>query len=225
MQTLLQDLRYSLRQLRQSPGFTATAVISLMLGIGATTAVFSIVWAVLMNPYPYAAPDRMVHMRLTTKSAKAGEERGFGLTFGQWQILRKSPVVEDAFTTEEWSLTVTGHDLPEDVNAEYITSNGFNFFGVAPALGRQLVPSDAIDGQDPQPVAVLGYKFWQRHYNSDPSVIGKTIQLVRKNYTIIGVAAPRFTWDDADVYLPLKVTQDPTLGRYVGAAAEAGCDA
>ncbi len=222
MQTLLQDLRYSLRQLRQSPGFTATAVVSLMLGIGATTAVFSIVWAVLMNPYPYAAPDRMVHMRLTTKSAKAGEERGFGLTFGQWQTLRKSPVVEDAFTTEEWSLTVTGHDLPEDVNAEYITSNGFNFFGVPPALGRQIVPSDAIDGQDPQPVVVLGYKFWQRHYNSDPSVLGQTIQLVRKNYTIIGVAAPRFTWDDADVYLPLKVTQDPTLGRYVGLRLKPG---
>ena len=120
MQTLLQDLKYSFRQLRQSPGFTATAVVSQMLGIGATTAVFSIVWAVLMNPYPYAAPDRMAHMRLTTKS---GAERGFGLTFGQWQILRKSQVVEDAFATEGWSLTVTGRDLPEDVNADYITSN------------------------------------------------------------------------------------------------------
>src|SRR5271170_7150754 len=209
MQTLLQDLRYSLRQLRQSPGFTATAVVSLMLGIGATTAVFSIVWAVLMNPYPYAAPDRMVHMRLTTKSAKAGEERGFGLTFGQWQILRKSPVVEDAFTTEEWNLTVTGHDLPEDVNAEYFTSNAFNFFGVPPLLGRALVPSDGIDGQDPQPVVVLGYKFWQRHFNSDPSVVGKTLQLTRKNYTIVGVAAPRFAWNDGDVYLPAKLLEVP----------------
>ncbi len=222
MQTLIQDLKYSFRQLRQSPGFTATAVISLMLGIGATTAVFSIVWAVLMNPYPYAAPDRMVHMRLTTKAAKAGEDQGFGLTLPQWQIIRKSPGVEDAFATEEWNLTVTGHDLPEDVNAEYVTSNMFNFMGVAPALGRQIAPSDAIDGQDPQPVAVLGYKFWQRHYNSDPSVIGQTIQLVRKNYTIIGVAAPRFTWNDSDVYLPLKVTQDPTLGRYVGLRLKPG---
>src|SRR5271170_2704605 len=222
MQTLLQDLRYSLRQLRQSPGFTATAVISLMLGIGATTAVFSIAWAVLMNPYPYAAPDRMVHMRLTTKSAKAGEERGFGLTLAQWQVLRKSPVVEDAFATEDWSLTVTGHDLPEDVAAEYITSNGFNFFGVPPSLGRGLAPSDAIDGQDPQPVAVLSYKFWQRHYNSNPAAIGQTLQLVRKNYTVIGVAAPRFTWDDADVYLPLKVTQDPVPAHYVGLRLKPG---
>ncbi len=219
MQTLLQDLRYSLRQLRQSPGFTATAVISLMLGIGATTAVFSIVWAVLMNPYPYAAPDRMVHMRLKDK---AGQDRGFGLTGAQWQVIRKSPVVEDAIATDGWSLTVTGHDLPEDVEADYFTSNGFNYFGVPTALGRGLQPSDAVDGQDPQPVAVLSYKFWQRHYNSDASVIGKTIQLVRKNYTIVGVAAQRFTWDDADVYLPLKVTQDPVPAYYVGVRLKPG---
>src|SRR5271169_2117503 len=114
MQTLLQDLRYSLRQLAKSPGFTLTAVISLTLGIGATTAVFSVVWAVLMNPYPYAAPDRMVHMRMKDK---AGQERGFGLTLAQWQTIRKSPVVEDAFIEDDWSLTVTGHDLPEDVQA------------------------------------------------------------------------------------------------------------
>src|SRR5271156_5356823 len=148
MQTLLQDLRYSLRQLAKSPGFTLTAVISLMLGIGATTAVFSVVYAVLMNPYPYAAPDRMVHMRMKDKS---GQERGFGLSLAQWQTIRRSPVVESAFMENDWSLTVTGHDLPEDVAGVYMTSNSFNHLGVPTALGRGLIPADAIDGQDPQP--------------------------------------------------------------------------
>jgi putative ABC transport system permease protein len=206
MHTLLQDLRYSLRQLIHSPGFALAAIVSLALGIGATVAVFSVVYAVLMNPYPYAAPGRMVHMRLTDKS---GHPRGFGLTGQQWQVIRHSPAVEDAFMTDGWNLTVTGHDLPEDLQGVYVTSNTFQFLGVPPVLGRGLLPSDAVDGHDPQPVAVLSYKFWQRHFSGDPDVLGKTLQLVRKNYTIVGVAAPRFTWNDADVYLPLKVTQDP----------------
>jgi predicted permease len=219
MHTLLQDLRYSLRQLRKNLGYTLTAVISLALGIGATTAVFSVVYAVVMDPYPYANPDRMAHMRVTLND---GKERGFGLTGAQWQQIRKSPVVEDAFISDDWSLTVTGHDLPEDLNGVYVTSNTFNFMGVAPALGRGIVPSDAIDGQDPQPVVVLGYKFWQRHFNSDPAVLGQTLQLVRKNYTIVGVAAERFTWDDGDVYLPLKITQDPVRAYYVGLRLKPG---
>ena len=219
MQTLLQDFRFSLRQLVKSPGFTLTAVISLALGIGATTAVFSVVYGILMNPYPYAASDRMVHMRLMDK---AGHESGFGLTAGQWQQIRKSPVVEDAFISDDWNLTVTGHDLPEDVAGVYLTSNAVNYFGVPAFLGRGLVPSDAIDGQDPQPVVVLSYKFWQRHFNSNPAVLGQTLQLVRKNYTIVGVAAPRFTWDDGDVYLPLKVTQDVVRSYYVGLRLKPG---
>jgi predicted permease len=219
MQTLLQDFRFSLRQLYKNLGFTFTAVISLALGIGATTAVFSVVYAVLMNPYPYANSDRMVHMRLSDKS---DHDMGFGLTGGQWQQIRKSPVVEDAFMENDWSLTVTGHDLPEDVQGVYLTSNSFNFFGVPPALGRGLIPSDAIDGQEPQPVAVLSYKFWRRHFNGDPAVLGQNVQLVRKNYTIVGVAAPRFTWGDGDVYLPLKVTQDPTKAFYVGIRLKPG---
>ena len=219
MQTLLQDFRYSLRQLRKNPGFALTAVISLALGIGATTAVFSVVYAILMNPYPYAAPDRMVHMRLADK---ANPNMGFGLNGPQWQQIRKSSVVEDAFMVEDWNLTVTGHDLPEDLNGVYMSSNSFNFLGVPPALGRGLIPSDAIDGQEPQPVAVLGYKFWQRHFNSDPNVLGKNLQLVRKNYTIVGVAAPRFTWEDGDVYLPLKITQDPIKSDYVGLRLKPG---
>jgi len=219
MLTMLQDIRYGLRQLVKMPGFTLTAVISLALGIGATTAVFSVVYSILMDPYPYAAPDRMIHMRLLTTK---GDLNGFGLTMGQWQIVRKSPVVEDAFLEDQWNLTVTGSDLPEDVSADYLTSNAFNFFGVPPLLGRGLQPSDAIDGEDPQPVVVLGYKFWQRHFNADPAVLGKTIQMVRKNYTIVGVAAARFAWGDGDVYLPKKITQDPTLGYYVGIRLKPG---
>jgi len=206
MQTLLQDFRYSLRQLRKSPGFTLTAVISLALGIGATTAVFSVVYAVLMDPYPYANADRMVHLVVKNQ---AGEDRYIALTGRQIQELRKSPVIEDFVGFDYRSLMVTGHDLPEDVQGTGFTSNAFNFFGVPPLLGRGLVPSDAIDGQDPQPVVVLSYKFWQRHFNSDPSVVGKTLQLTRKNYTIVGVAAPRFTWNDGDVYLPAKLMEVP----------------
>ena len=213
------NLRFTFRQLRKNPGFTVTAILSLALGIGATTAVFSVIYAILMDPYPYASPDRMVHMRVSDKSQR---DMGFGLTASQWQRIRKAPTVEDAFISDDWSLTVTGHDLPEDVQGTYMTSNSFNFMGVPPALGRGLIPSDSIDGQDPQPVAVLSYKFWQRHFNSDRAVLGQTIQLVRKNYTIVGVAAPRFTWDDGDVYLPLKVTQDPVKAYYVGLRLKPG---
>lgn len=219
MRTVLQDFRYALRQMIKMPGFAVTAILSLALGIGATTAVFSVVYAILMDPYPYAAPDRMIHMRILDPKS---ELRGFGLTATQWQQIKKSPVVEDAFLTDDWNLTVTGSDLPEDVQGVYVSSNTFGFMGVPPALGRVIQPSDAVDGQDPQPVAVLGYRFWQRHYHGDPAVLGKTIQLVRKNYTIVGVAASRFTWDDGDVYLPKKITGDQAPGYYVGIRLKPG---
>jgi predicted permease len=219
MSSILQDIRYGTRQLVKMPGFTLTAVLSLALGIGATTAVFSVVYAILMDPYPYKAPDRMIHMRLPTST---GGERGFGVTGSQWQVLRKSPVVEDTFLEDDWSLTVTGGDLPEDVQGVYLSSNGFNFLGVPAALGRGLQPSDAIDGQDPQPVVVLSYKFWQRHFNGDHTILGKTMQLVRKNYTIVGVAGSRMTWGDGDVYLPLKVTGDQVKSFYAGVRLKPG---
>jgi predicted permease len=206
MRTLLQDLKFSLRQLLKSPGFTITAVISLALGIGATTAVFSVIYAALMNPFPYSAADRIV--RLTVKD-KSGEDRNVSLNSPQIQQLRQSPAVEDLVAMDDWSMTLTGHDLPENVEAIYLTSNGFNFLGVPALLGRGLLPADAVDGHDPQPVTVLSYKFWRRHFNSDPGVLGQTLQLDHKNYRIVGVAPPRFTWYSADVYLPLKLDQDP----------------
>src|SRR5277367_2313515 len=206
MRTLLQDLKFSLRQLLKSPGFTITAVISLALGIGATTAVFSVLYAALMNTFPYPGADRIV--RLTVKD-KSGEDRNVSLSSPQIQQLRQSPAVEDLVAMDEWSLTLTGDDLPQNVEAIYLTSNGFNFLGVPALLGRGLLPADAVDGHDPQPVTVLSYKFWRRHFNSDPGVLGQTLQLDHKNYRIVGVAPPRFTWYSADVYLPLRLDQDP----------------
>jgi len=110
----------------------------------------------------------------------------------QWQEIRKSPVVEDAFLADEWNLTVTGADLPEDVAADYFSSNTLSNGRAGGAGPRSChrTPRRA----DPQPVVVLSYKFWQRHFAADPSVLGKTLQMVHKNYTIVGVAAKRFTW-------------------------------
>jgi len=161
----------------------------------------------------------MVHLGLVNA---AGQRDGFGVTAGQWQELLKSPVIEDAFVADGWSLTVTGHDVPEDVEASFFSSNAFNFFGVPAALGRGLQPSDAIDGHDPQPVVVLSYKFWQRFYNSDASVIGRTLQMVHKDYIIVGVAAQRFTWNDADVYVPQKIVLDPNHAFDVEARLKPG---
>ena len=118
-----------------------------------------------------------------------------------------------AATWGTWNLTTTDEDLPEDVPSVQLSGNAGIHFGVPALLGRSLLPSDAPEGQDPQPVVVLAYKFWQRHFNSDPSVIGRTLQLVHKNYTIVGVMPSRFTINDADVYLPLKITSDAnTIG-------------
>jgi predicted permease len=206
MHTLLQDFRYSARQLIKSAGFTLTAVLSLALGIGAATAVFSVIYAALVNPYPYPAADRIV--RLTVDS-KAGSGDPVVLNGAEIQTLRQSPVVESVLTMDYNALMLTGQDLPENVNAVSLISNAFQDLGVPPLLGRGIWPSDAVDGQEPQPVVLLSYKFWRKHYLSNPDVLGHTLQLDHKSFKIVGVAAPRFAWGDGDVYLPLKLMRDP----------------
>ena len=206
MHTLLQDLRYSARQLTKSLGFTLTAVISLAIGVGAATAVFSVIYAVLMNPYPYRAADRIV--RLTTDSV-AGHADPVVLNGAEIQTLRQSPVVESVLAVDYQALMLTGENLSENVNAVNLVSSGFQDLGVPPLLGRGLLPSDAVDGQDPQPVAVLSYRFWRKHYLSNPDVVGRLLQLDHKNFEIVGVAAPRFAWGDGEVYLPLKLLREP----------------
>ena len=217
---VLHELGPTFRELRRRPGLAITAIVSLMLGIGATTAVFSVVYGLLANPYPYRAADRMIHLVLISD---VNGEWWPGITGPQYQALRQTKCLESAaLTWGTWNLTTTDTDLPEDVPSTQLSANAGAFFGVPAMLGRTIIPSDAPDGQDPQPVVVLSYRFWQRYFTSDPAVVGRRLQLVHKNYTIVGVLPSRFRWDDADVYLPLKMTNDSSVQYDVVARLKPG---
>ena len=207
MPILLQDLRFALRQIFRNPGFSLTAILSLTLGIGATVAVYSILYDAVLHPWPYAGIERIVDTWMTDN---AGHERIPYLTGPQIRQLRQAQAVEDVVAFDYTDQTVTGDDVPEDVVAIRLTGTAFQFLGLTPVVGRYIVPSDAPDGQEPQPVTVLSYKFWQRHYRGDPAVAGKTIQIAHKSYTILGVMPPRFTWMDGDLYVPMKLEADQT---------------
>ena len=210
MASLSTDLRFTVRELRKRPGFTLTAVLSLALGIGATSAVFSVIYAVLIDPFPYPGSDRIMEIRLVDRE---GHDRFAGPTGPQADVLRQARSTEDIVLMDWWNLTTTDGDLPEDVQAMYIDPNAPNHWGIRALMGRWLIPSDAPPGQTPQPVVVLTYAFWQRYYMGDPNVIGRTIRLVHKPYQVVGVMPPRFKWGNPDIYVPLKVTQDPNI-RY-----------
>src|SRR5437763_13329947 len=210
MQSLWADLRYAGRELRKRPGFALTAVLSLALGIAATSAVCSVIYAVLIGPFPYPGSNRIVEMRLVDK---AGHDRFAGPNGPQTDLLRQAKSLEDVTLMDWWNLTTTDGDLPEDVQSMYISPNAPSHWGVRALMGRWLIPSDAPPGQTPQPVVVLTHALWQRYYMGDPNVIGRTIRLVHKPYQVVGVMPPRFKWGNPDIYVPLKVTQDPNI-RY-----------
>jgi predicted permease len=206
MQSLLSDLRYALRELRHRPGFAITAVTSLALGIGATSAVFSVIYGVLLNPFPYHESHRMMQIAMVDT---AGRFRYAGMSAAQLEELRKLRTVESVVGESGWNLTTTDGDIPEDVVGSYVTPNSPNHWGTPALMGRWLIPADAPAGREPERVVVLGYAFWQRYYLGDPTVVGRTIQLVRKNYQVVGVMPPRFRWREADLYLPLHVKFEP----------------
>ena len=208
MQSLTSDLRYTIRELRKRPTFTLTAILSLALGIAATSAVFSVVYAVLIDPFPYPGSDRLMEPRLLDQS---GNPRFAGMNGSQMNLLRQAKCVESIAGWDFWNLTTTDGDIPEDVQANYLSPDNPSHWGTRALMGRWLIPSDAPFGKDPQPVVVLGYQFWQRYYLGDPNVIGRTIQLVHKPYQIVGVMPPRFKWGEAEIYLPLHVTSDPKI--------------
>lgn len=205
MNSVWQDLHYAIRHIRKSPGFALTTLVSLTLGIGATTAIFSVVYGVLLDPYPYKDADRMVHVELRDKT-----DRGPLLFVNgtEYQELKQASTIDDIFLQNQQQETLTGGQFPISVVVGKYSPNLFTYMSVPPAVGRVFTPADAPEGKAP-PIAVLSYLFWQKQYGGNRDVMGKTIELDRMLYTIVGVAAPRFTWGDSDVYLPATPTADP----------------
>src|SRR3984957_9299013 len=208
MYSLLQDLRFSVRQLIKSPGFTFTAVISLALGIGATAAVFSVIYAALLNPFPYANVDRLA--RLLVFSKESGRQ-WINLNGPQIREVQKIPILDNPLVMDYEPMTLTGREFPENVNVIALNGSGFTDLRMALFMGRGILPSDSINDQDPQLVAVLSYEFWRKHFLGDPNVLGRTIELDHKDYQVVGVVAPHFNWYSGDVYLPLNMTQNPGI--------------
>src|ERR1700676_1400091 len=206
MNSVLQDLRYAIRQIRKSPGFTFTTLLSLTLGIGATTAIFSVVYGVLLDPYPYRDADRMVHVELRDKTDRRGDLLFVSGT--EYQELRRASSIDDVFLQKQRQQTLTGRQFPISVTVGQYSPNLFTYMGVPAAVGRGFTPSDAPGG-NASPVAVLSYVFWQKQFGANRNVVGQTIELDHALYSVIGVAAPRFTWGDSDVYVPGTPTADP----------------
>jgi predicted permease len=199
------DIRYGLRSLYKKPVVSLVAVFSLALGIGATTAIFSLIYTALLHPFPYSGADRIVNPAVINEEHPE-VPTWFALTPPQFESLGKAKSIESIVGFTLVGLTATGEDLVEDVRAAYITSNASSFFGVPVKIGRNIQPFDVAKGMPPSNVVVLDYKYWQRKYDRDPKVLGQSLQLNHENYTVIGVMPQRFaftqTVGNADVYIP-----------------------
>jgi putative ABC transport system permease protein len=204
---MIADLRYALRALVRSPGFTLAVVLTLALGIGANSAIFSVVYGVLIRPLPYAQPDRIV--LLFTRYPQVGRSNTSLPDFRDWREGTHS--FEQLAARHGATFTLTGEGEPERVIADRVTSNFFTTFGVKPMLGRAFLPDeDKVGGEDR--VVVLSHGYWQRRFGGDRRVLGKQIQLNGKPWTVVGVAPPEFRFQRAvDLWAPTRA--DTTLPR------------
>src|SRR6187401_2344103 len=204
LEDLRRDLRYALRTFGRNPGFAATAVVSLAVGIAAATGPFSIVNAALLNPFPFADINRIVRLDMIDK----GKPRGLGVPARQLVALQHSDVLDGAFVSNTWEMTLTGQDLPESVRTQYFSANALNVLGVPPLLGRVFNEADGPAGQQPQRVVVLTYRFWQRHFGGRPEALGQTLYLNREPYAVIGVLPRQYFYTGPEILVPIDLTFD-----------------
>ena len=207
-----QDVRYALRLFRRSPGFAATAVVSLAVGIAAATGLFSIVNAALLNPFPFVDSNRIVELGMLDK----GKPRGLVITGRQLVALQQSEVLDGAFVSNSWDMTLSGRDVPEAVRTQSLSASGLNVLGVPPLLGRVFNEADGPAGEQPQRVVVLTYRFWQRHFGGRPEAVGQTLHLNREPYTVIGVLPRQYFQTGPEILVPMHVTFEskPLWGVY-----------
>ena len=194
------DLLFGARVLRTTPGFTITAVLTLALGIGATTTMFSVIDNVLIRPFPYADAQRLYSVLFRDLSSNQASPRTMLPPDELLDYQQRNRVFEDvmgvAISRALWNVGAT----PESVNAPLVTPNAFTFLGIPALLGRVATPADVQPGSPP--VCVMSYAFWKSRFAGDPKVLGKTLLLDGVPRTVIGVMPPRFVFWSADVWLP-----------------------
>jgi predicted permease len=227
MFTLFQDISFALRQLTKHRVYALTAILSMALGIGATAAVYSVLYGVLIDPYPYRNADRIAFITIENKQGRGGD---IPFTLSELDQLRQTKSIEDIFAQNDTSMVATDGEIPQSVKVLEMTGNGLQFLDAPPLMGRVFTAAEAPAGVAPPPVAVISYPFWKTHFASSPDVLGKVLELNQQKYTVIGVVGPRFTWHDSEVYLPMPAGMNPksrfqTLVRLrpgVSTAAAAG---
>ena len=203
MNTLIQDLKYGLRMLAKNPGFTAVAVVTLALGIGANTAMFTVVNTVLLHPLPYPDSGRIVNI------ARQGGGTISAPMFTYWQQNNRLFEELSAYDFAAMGLNLSGGNRPELVQGVHVSRNYFQLFGANPILGRTFTAEEDRPGG--AHVAVMSYGLWQRRFGGVPSILGKTISLGGAPYTVIGILSPKFqSYPPADVWMALQADASST---------------
>jgi putative ABC transport system permease protein len=218
MQTLWQDLRYGARMLFKNRGFTLIAVVTLALGIGANTAIFSVVNAVLLQPLPFKEPDRLVMVRETClpKFPEFSVSPG---NFLDWK--RQNTVFERLVAIRGASFNLIGAGDPEQVRALHVTDGFFAMLGGRPQLGRDFLPEEDKAGR--ANVVMLSHGFWQRRFAGDPKILNQNITLSGQSYTVIGVMPETFRFGENDLWAPMAFTAQESQnhgGHYISAIGQ-----
>ena len=206
------DVAYGLRTLTKTPGFTIVAIVTLALGIGAATVIYSVLRNVVLDPFPYTRSDRMVNVVLWDASGRQFRGPYFpAAEFLDYQ--EHTQVFEDVVGTSLEPMQWVHDAGAERLMIAWMTPNGFTFLGVPPMLGR--VFGDADAAPNAPPVAVMNHRAWVRVFAADPAVVGRTLMLNGQPRTVIGVMPPRFEWNIADLWLPAAMSRsdDPQSAR------------
>src|SRR5262245_9168581 len=211
MRTLLQDLRFGARMLLKKPGFTIVAVITLALGIGANTAVFSLINAVLLRPLPFYEPAALVMVWEDASFAGFPQQEPAPANYVDWKA--RQSVFEDMAALEWGKFSLTGDGEPQQIYSNSVTSNFFTLLGVAPALGRTFSPEEEKPGANK--VVVLSNNFWQTRYGGDLNIIGREILLDDEKYAVIGVMPAEFEFmiSYINLWVPMAYTQEEWANR------------
>ncbi len=185
METILQDIRYGVRTLIKHPGFTAVAVIALALGIGANSAIFSVVNSLLLRPLPFSEPDKLVRVWEANVKRGRSEIPASFPNFADWRD--QNHVFEQVVAYTDYSFNLTGTGEPERIRSALVSPAFFSTLGINPTLGRVFLPEE--DQKNKVFSVVMGQRLWQRRFNSDPNIVGKAINLNGDSFTVVGVIA------------------------------------